>query len=98
MTSPYRPAVRIPGHEEHATIPARRWRGGLCPARGPGGALSRLPQRIPVGGILPAVDLTVLGSAGFVPHEDRETCCALVRDGGAGLLLDAGSGVRRLLE
>ena len=44
------------------------------------------------------MDLTVLGSAGFVPHEDRETCCALVRDGGAGLLLDAGSGVRRLLE
>jgi ribonuclease Z len=44
------------------------------------------------------MQLTILGSAGFVPHGGRETCCALLRDGSQALLIDAGSGVRRLVE
>jgi ribonuclease BN (tRNA processing enzyme) len=42
--------------------------------------------------------LTLLGTAGHVPHGSRETCCALLSDGAAALLIDAGSGVRRLVE
>jgi len=33
-----------------------------------------------------------------MPTDARETACALVRDGDAALLVDAGSGVRRLVE
>jgi ribonuclease BN (tRNA processing enzyme) len=43
------------------------------------------------------VVVTLLGSGGFAPSAARETACALVRDGRRALLLDAGSGVRRLL-
>ena len=32
-----------------------------------------------------------------MPSDARETACTLVRDGGVGLLLDAGTGVRRLV-
>jgi ribonuclease BN (tRNA processing enzyme) len=42
--------------------------------------------------------LTVLGSGGWIPTAGRETCSALVEDGGQALLLDAGSGVRHLVE
>jgi ribonuclease BN (tRNA processing enzyme) len=58
----------------------------------------RRERNTPLGAILRCVELTLLGSAGYVPHGGRETCCALLREGGAGLLIDAGSGVRRLLD
>ena len=45
----------------------------------------------------PAMVVTLLGSGGFAPSAVRETACALVRDGPRALLLDAGSGVRRLV-
>jgi ribonuclease BN (tRNA processing enzyme) len=43
------------------------------------------------------VVVTLLGSGGFAPSADRETACVLARDGQRALLLDAGTGVRRLL-
>lgn len=39
----------------------------------------------------------MLGSGGWIPTGDRETCCALVEDGERTLLIDAGSGVRHLV-
>jgi ribonuclease BN (tRNA processing enzyme) len=44
------------------------------------------------------MDALILGSGGWIPTAARETCCALVRDGERALLIDAGTGVRRLLE
>lgn len=41
--------------------------------------------------------LTLLGSGGWVPSDTRETCCAFTRDGDQALLIDAGTGLRRLL-
>jgi ribonuclease BN (tRNA processing enzyme) len=43
------------------------------------------------------VNARVLGSGGFAPSERRETACVLIRQGNGALLLDAGSGLRRLL-
>jgi ribonuclease BN (tRNA processing enzyme) len=43
------------------------------------------------------VDVTLLGSGGFVPTDRRETACALVREGAEALLIDSGSGARRLV-
>jgi ribonuclease BN (tRNA processing enzyme) len=43
------------------------------------------------------VDVRILGSGGGVPSRTRETSCVLVRDGDSALLLDAGTGVRRLV-
>ena len=42
--------------------------------------------------------LVLLGSGGWIPTPDRETCCAYLRTGTQVLLLDAGTGLRRLLE
>ncbi|HXG77160.1 MAG TPA: MBL fold metallo-hydrolase [Gaiellaceae bacterium] len=42
--------------------------------------------------------ICVLGSGGWIPTERRETCCVLLVKGRTGLVLDAGSGVRRLLD
>ncbi len=42
--------------------------------------------------------VTLLGSGGWIPTQKRETCCALVREGDAAMLIDAGSGVSRLLD
>ena len=39
----------------------------------------------------------ILGSGGGAPSGSRETACALVTEGSHALLLDAGSGVRRLV-
>ena len=39
----------------------------------------------------------LLGSAGFMPTDERETCCALLRDGDEALVIDAGTGIRRLV-
>jgi ribonuclease BN (tRNA processing enzyme) len=44
------------------------------------------------------LDLLLLGSGGWIPTEHRETCCALLRRGPYALLIDAGTGVRRLVE
>ena len=41
--------------------------------------------------------MTILGSGGGAPSALRETSCVFVRDGDRALVLDAGSGVRRLL-
>lgn len=42
--------------------------------------------------------LTILGSGGWVPAHGRHTACALLRDGAHAILIDAGSGVGRLVE
>jgi ribonuclease BN (tRNA processing enzyme) len=39
----------------------------------------------------------LLGSGGFMPTGERETCCALLRDGPEALVIDAGTGIRRLM-
>jgi ribonuclease BN (tRNA processing enzyme) len=39
----------------------------------------------------------LLGSGGFVPSGRRDTTCVLIRRGPAALVLDAGTGLRRLL-
>lgn len=41
--------------------------------------------------------LVTLGTAGWVPTAHRETTCLALRDGGALVLFDAGTGLRRLL-
>ena len=38
----------------------------------------------------------ILGSGGWIPTDRRETACVLIRSGEHALLLDAGSGARRL--
>lgn len=43
------------------------------------------------------MEITLLGSGGFAPSDRRETACALLRKDGEALLLDAGTGARRLL-
>jgi ribonuclease BN (tRNA processing enzyme) len=42
--------------------------------------------------------LVLLGSGGWIPTSRRETCCAYLRNGDAVLLIDAGTGVQRLVE
>jgi ribonuclease BN (tRNA processing enzyme) len=45
------------------------------------------------------VDAAVLlGSGGWIPTSRRETCCAYLREGDHVLLIDAGTGVQRLVE
>jgi len=39
----------------------------------------------------------LLGSGGWMPSEARETTCVLIREGDRALLLDAGTGARRLV-
>ena len=39
----------------------------------------------------------LLGSGGWIPTEKRETTCVLVREGESALLLDAGTGLARLV-
>jgi len=41
--------------------------------------------------------LTILGSAGWMPTDDRETACYAVRQNDRLLVLDAGTGIRRLV-
>jgi ribonuclease BN (tRNA processing enzyme) len=40
----------------------------------------------------------LLGSGGWIPTTKRETCCAFLREGSHALLIDAGTGVQRLIE
>jgi ribonuclease BN (tRNA processing enzyme) len=42
-------------------------------------------------------DLLLLGSAGWIPTGERETCCALLREGPEAIAIDAGTGLRRLV-
>jgi ribonuclease BN (tRNA processing enzyme) len=42
--------------------------------------------------------LTILGGGGWFPAHGRETACALLRDGGNAIMIDAGTGVGRLIE
>ena len=44
------------------------------------------------------MEVRLLGSGGFVPTRARETACVYVRSGARVLLLDAGTGVSRLVE
>jgi ribonuclease BN (tRNA processing enzyme) len=40
----------------------------------------------------------LLGSGGWIPTSRRETCCAYLRDGDRALVIDAGTGIQRLIE
>jgi ribonuclease BN (tRNA processing enzyme) len=40
----------------------------------------------------------LLGTGGWIPTTRRETCCAFIRAGSQGLLIDAGTGIQRLVE
>ncbi len=42
--------------------------------------------------------LTILGGGGWFPAHGRNTACALLRDGESAVLIDAGTGVGRLIE
>jgi ribonuclease BN (tRNA processing enzyme) len=42
--------------------------------------------------------VTLLGTAGWIPSDRRETTCFAVRDGDVILVFDAGTGLRRLLD
>lgn len=42
--------------------------------------------------------LTILGGGGWFPANGRQTACALLRNGDAGILIDAGTGAGRLVE
>lgn len=44
------------------------------------------------------MDGLLLGSGGWIPTGKRETCCLLLRDGDHVLLVDAGTGVQRLIQ
>jgi ribonuclease BN (tRNA processing enzyme) len=44
------------------------------------------------------VKARLLGSGGWIPTERRETACVFVRHGDRGLVLDAGTGLRRLVS
>jgi ribonuclease BN (tRNA processing enzyme) len=42
--------------------------------------------------------LTILGGGGWFPAHGRQTACALLRDGDTAIMIDAGTGVGRLME
>jgi ribonuclease BN (tRNA processing enzyme) len=42
--------------------------------------------------------LTILGGGGWFPAFERHTACALLRDGDAAIMIDAGTGVARFIE
>jgi ribonuclease BN (tRNA processing enzyme) len=44
------------------------------------------------------MDVTLLGTLGWMPRGTRETTCFAVREGAVLLLFDAGTGLRRLLD
>jgi len=44
------------------------------------------------------MDGMLLGSGGWIPTRRRETCCALLREGPRALVIDAGTGLQRLVE
>ena len=44
------------------------------------------------------MECVLLGSGGWIPTDTRETCSALIRHGSDVVVIDAGTGLRRLLE
>jgi ribonuclease BN (tRNA processing enzyme) len=44
------------------------------------------------------LSITLLGSGGWIPTSERQTCAALIRKGAAAVLIDAGTGIQRLFE
>ncbi len=42
--------------------------------------------------------MTILGGGGWFPAHGRQTACALLRDGDSAIMIDAGTGVGRLVE
>lgn len=44
------------------------------------------------------MDALLLGSGGWIPTSRRQTCCLYLREGDRVLLIDAGTGVQRLVE
>jgi ribonuclease BN (tRNA processing enzyme) len=42
--------------------------------------------------------LTILGGGGWFPAHERQTACALLRDGDNAIMIDAGTGVGRAIE
>ena len=42
--------------------------------------------------------LTILGGGGWFPAYERQTACALLRDGDSAIMIDAGTGVARFVE
>ena len=44
------------------------------------------------------MDGILLGSGGWIPTSLRETCCAFIREGPRVLVIDAGTGIQRLVE
>ena len=44
------------------------------------------------------MDVRLLGSGGWIPSDERETSCVLLRSGSHALTFDAGSGLRRLVS
>ncbi len=42
--------------------------------------------------------LTILGGGGWFPAHGRQTACALLRDGDSAVMIDAGTGIGRLVE
>ncbi len=47
---------------------------------------------------MPLESLVILGGGGWFPAHGRHTACALLRDGDAAILIDAGTGTSRLVE
>jgi ribonuclease BN (tRNA processing enzyme) len=45
-----------------------------------------------------AAVFTILGGGGWLPAHDRHTACAVLRNGSSAILIDAGTGIGRLLE
>jgi ribonuclease BN (tRNA processing enzyme) len=43
-------------------------------------------------------ELTILGSGGWFPAHGRHTACALIRSGSSAIMIDAGTGISRLVE
>lgn len=44
------------------------------------------------------MSLTILGAGGWLPSHGRHTACAVIRNGDEAVMIDAGTGVARLLE
>lgn len=53
-------------------------------------------ERLDRGGEI--VRAVLLGSGGWIPTSHRETCCLMIKEDGYALLMDAGTGVRHLVE
>jgi ribonuclease BN (tRNA processing enzyme) len=47
---------------------------------------------------MPIATVRILGSGGWIPTSTHQTCSALLRDGDAAVLIDAGTGIERLIS